>query len=110
MPSGCWTTCVMAAGRAVCTTPTSLPRRPAAARSVNGVLGVSSWSYAYTNQTSRIFLREYVVVGQVPDPLAVAAYDAIWFLQASSTSKASIDAIREGLLSTPRVGQGTLPG
>ena len=79
---------------------------------VNGVLGVSSWSYAYTNQTSRIFLREYVVAfGEVPDPLAVAAYDAIWFLRAVINQQGiNPDAIREGLLgSTPRtLVQGTL--
>ncbi len=79
---------------------------------VNGVLGVSSWSYAYTNQASRIFLRDYVVAfGEVPGPHAVAAYDAIWFLRAIIRDQGTNpDAIREGLLgSTPRtLVQGTL--
>lgn len=77
-----------------------------------GVLGVSSWSYAYTSRASRIFLRDYVVAfGDVPGPLSVAAYDAIWFLRAVIGQQgADPAAIREGLLgSSPRtLVQGTL--
>lgn len=50
----------------------------------NGVLGVNSWSYGYSGATTRVFTREYVVAfGEVPGPLAVAAYDGVWFLRAA---------------------------
>lgn len=48
----------------------------------NGVIGVNSWSYAYTDQPTRIFLRDFVTAfGVVPGPLAAAGYDVIWFLR-----------------------------
>ena len=50
----------------------------------DGMLGFDSWSYADALPAGRIFLRDYVVAfGQVPDPLAVAAYDAVWVLRAA---------------------------
>lgn len=66
----------------------------------NGVIGVSSWSYAYEGRASRIFLRDYVVAfGEVPGPLAVAAYDGIWFLRAAIISQGvEADALRGALL------------
>ncbi|MBN1678645.1 MAG: ABC transporter substrate-binding protein [Anaerolineae bacterium] len=65
----------------------------------DGMLGVDSWTYTYTSRASRIFLRDYVVAfGQVPGPLSVAAYDAIWYLRAAVISQgASPDAILTGL-------------
>jgi len=66
----------------------------------NGVLGMDSWSYAAESSASRIFRRDYVVAfGEVPGPLAVAAYDAIWFLRGVILTE-GIDpaAIRAGLL------------
>ena len=48
----------------------------------NGVIGFDSWSFGDPSDASRIFLREYVVnFGQIPSPMAVAAYDAVWFLR-----------------------------
>ena len=54
---------------------------------------------------------QYAALARVPDPLAVAAYDAIWSLRAVINQQGiNPDAIREGLLgSTPRtLVQGTL--
>lgn len=50
----------------------------------DGVLGFDSWSYADALPAARIFLRDYVLAfGEVPGPLAVAAYDATWALRAA---------------------------
>lgn len=50
----------------------------------DGVYGFDSWSYADALPASRIFLRDYVLAfGEVPGPLAVAAYDAMWALRAA---------------------------
>ncbi len=66
----------------------------------DGVLGVNSWSYAYPGQAARVFLNDYITTfGRVPGPLAVAAYDAIWYLR--TTMRAfGVDAqsIRTGLI------------
>lgn len=49
-----------------------------------GVLGFNSWSYAAVGDPTTIFLRDYVTAyAEVPGPLAVAAYDAMWFLRAA---------------------------
>jgi ABC-type branched-subunit amino acid transport system substrate-binding protein/uncharacterized protein YgiM (DUF1202 family) len=66
----------------------------------NGMLGMGSWSYAEPTSASRIFLRDYVVAfGEVPGPLAVAAYDAMWFLRGVVRNKgADPAAIQTGLL------------
>ncbi len=63
----------------------------------DGVLGFDTWSYADPLAASRIFLRDYVVAyGEVPGPLAVAAYDAMWFLRsamiAGGTSPAGLQS------------------
>lgn len=53
----------------------------------DGVIGVTSWSYAYPGETSRVFLDDYIkAFGEVPGPLAAAAYDALWYLRASIRS------------------------
>lgn len=47
-----------------------------------GVIGTTSWSYAYTDLGSRNFLNDYIVAfGQLPGPLAAASYDAVWMLR-----------------------------
>lgn len=71
----------------------------------DGVLGMDSWSYSDSLSAARIFLRDYVVAfGAIPGPLAVAAYDAIWYLRFALVEK-GIDpaAIQAGLIGgTPR--------
>lgn len=53
-----------------------------------GVIGVTSWSYAYTGRAARIFLQDYLVTyGVIPAPLSVAAYDAIWYLRGAIISQ-----------------------
>ena len=48
-----------------------------------GVLGFNAWSYTTPGTTTTNFVRDYVIAyGQVPGPLAAAAYDALWFLRA----------------------------
>ncbi len=50
----------------------------------DGVLGFNAWSYAAPGEPATIFLRDYVIgYAEVPGPLAVAAYDALWFLRAA---------------------------
>jgi branched-chain amino acid transport system substrate-binding protein len=77
-----------------------------------GVLGVNSWSYAYPGRATRIFLLDYVLAfGEVPTPLSVAAYDAVWYARAViGTAGIEPAALREGLIgATPRtLVQGTL--
>jgi ABC-type branched-subunit amino acid transport system substrate-binding protein len=63
-------------------------------------IGVNSWIYSEQTDATRIFLRDYVVnYGEVPGPLAVAAYDSVWFLRGVVRNK-GVDpaAIRLGLL------------
>jgi len=76
------------------------------------MLGVTSWSYGYPGQTTRIFVLDYVTTfGQVPGPLAVAAYDATWYLRATIINQGvAPDAIKDGLIGgSPRtLVQGTL--
>lgn len=65
-----------------------------------GVLGVTSWSYAYPGRAARIFLKDYIATfGEVPGPLAAAAYDAMWYLRAvvQNVGPTASD-IRSGLL------------
>jgi ABC-type branched-subunit amino acid transport system substrate-binding protein/uncharacterized protein YgiM (DUF1202 family) len=62
--------------------------------------GMNSWIYSEQTDATRIFLREYVInFGEVPGPLAVAAYDGVWFLRGVVRNK-GVDpaAIRLGLL------------
>ncbi|MBN1564714.1 MAG: ABC transporter substrate-binding protein [Anaerolineae bacterium] len=79
---------------------------------IDGVIGVSTWSYAYPSESARIFLEDYLVTfGEIPGPLAAAGYDVIWYLRATMIN-VGIDpaAIREGLITgaaRPLVG-GTL--
>ncbi|MCD4685528.1 MAG: ABC transporter substrate-binding protein [Anaerolineae bacterium] len=48
-----------------------------------GVLGMTSWSYAYPGAATRTFLDDYVkAFGNVPGPLSAASYDALWYLRA----------------------------
>lgn len=66
----------------------------------DGVLGVTGWSYAYTNQASRVFLEDYITTfGTVPGTLSAAAYDAVWALRSTMVNAGvDADAIRTGLL------------
>jgi len=79
---------------------------------LNGVIGVTSWSYAYTDLGSRNFLNDYVVAfGQLPGPLAAAGYDAIWVLR-SALGQAGINPndLRPSILrfGPQSIGGGTL--
>lgn len=63
-----------------------------------GVLGFSAWSYTTPTTTTDNFVRDYVIAfGQVPGPLAAAAYDAMWFLRAGMRAGGTEP---RGLLST----------
>ncbi len=65
----------------------------------DGVLGFDSWSYADALPASRIFLRDYVLAyGEVPGPLAVAAYDAIWYLRAAIAEVGTTPLALQGAL------------
>jgi ABC-type branched-subunit amino acid transport system substrate-binding protein/uncharacterized protein YgiM (DUF1202 family) len=66
----------------------------------DGVLGMDSWSYGDSLSAAKIFLRDYVVAfGEIPGPLSVAAYDAVWFLRFAVVEKGITPAaIQEGLL------------
>lgn len=67
-----------------------------------GVIGVSSWSYAYTGKAARIFLRDYMLsFSEIPGPLAAASYDAIWLLR-SAIIAAGVDpaAIKTKLIAS----------
>jgi ABC-type branched-subunit amino acid transport system substrate-binding protein len=68
-----------------------------------GVVGVTSWSYAYPGQPARVFLNDYLTsFGHVPGPLSAGAYDAIWYLRAAVISAGSDpDAVRAALLVGP---------
>lgn len=49
-----------------------------------GVLGFNAWTYSVPGDPTTIFVRDYVTTyASVPGPLAVAAYDAMWFLRAA---------------------------
>ncbi len=66
----------------------------------DGMIGVTSWSYAYPGQTARTFLEDFLVTfGTIPGPLAAAGYDVVWYLRATMIN-VGIDpaAIREGLI------------
>jgi branched-chain amino acid transport system substrate-binding protein len=66
----------------------------------DGVVGVTSWSYAYTGRAARIFLHDYVTTfGKVPGALSVAAYDAMWYLRAVvQAAGVDPDAVRAALI------------
>lgn len=70
---------------------------------VEGVIGVSAWSYAYPGANARTFLEEYLVsFGTIPGPLAAAAYDAIWYLRATIISVGiDAEAIRASMVNGP---------
>jgi ABC-type branched-subunit amino acid transport system substrate-binding protein len=78
----------------------------------DGVIGVTSWSFAYPGQAARIFLNDYLLAfGQVPGPLSAAAYDALWYLRATIIdSGPTPSAIRAALMNGParELVQGTL--
>jgi len=67
---------------------------------VDGILGMNNWVYSYGSRASQIFLRDYsLAFNALPGGLAVAGYDAIWYLRSSVINfGASPDAIRDGLL------------
>ena len=74
------------------------------AQYVNGVLGMDAWSFAAPDRPSRVFLRDYVVAfGQVPNSLAVAGYDAAWFLRGAILNAGSpaADVLFDALLQSP---------
>ncbi len=68
-----------------------------------GVLGVTSWSYAYPGTATQIFLDDYVTTfGEVPGALSAAAYDAVWYLRSIMRSAGiAPEEIRAGLESGP---------
>lgn len=68
-----------------------------------GVIGVTSWSYAYPSRASRIFLQDYTLAfGEVPGPIGVAMYDAVWLLRAVIASQGpEPDDLLAGLTSGP---------
>ena len=67
---------------------------------VNGVLGMNNWVYSYGSRASQIFLRDYsLAFNALPSGLAVAGYDAIWYLRSTVINfGASPSEIRDGLL------------
>lgn len=67
----------------------------------NGVLGVTSWSYAYPGRSARVFLDDYVkAFGAVPGPLAAAAYDTMWYLRlAIMAGGTNATAVRSEIIS-----------
>ncbi len=69
----------------------------------DGVIGVTSWSYAYPGQEARVFLNDYLLAfGQVPGSLSAAAYDALWYLRATIIdSGPTPSAVRAALLGGP---------
>lgn len=69
----------------------------------DGVIGVTSWSYAYPGQAARVFLNDYLVAfGHVPGPLSAAAYDALWYLRATIMAAGPTpSAILSGLIGGP---------
>jgi ABC-type branched-subunit amino acid transport system substrate-binding protein len=78
----------------------------------DGVIGVTSWSYAYPGRAARIFLHDYVTTfGKVPGSLSVAAYDAMWYLRAV-VQAAGVDpaSVRSALIAggAQNLVQGTL--
>lgn len=65
----------------------------------NGMIGATSWSYAFDGRATRIFLRDYVVAfGQVPGPLAAAAYDGMWMLRAAIIARGPAPAALKAAL------------
>lgn len=51
---------------------------------LEGVIGVSTWAYSYTDEASEEFLLRYVrAYGDVPNAIAAASYDGIYLLQAA---------------------------
>jgi ABC-type branched-subunit amino acid transport system substrate-binding protein len=69
----------------------------------DGVIGVTSWSFAYPGQAARIFLNDYLLAfGRVPGPLSAAAYDALWYLRATIIDAGPTpSAVRAALLNGP---------
>lgn len=69
----------------------------------DGVIGVTSWSYAYPGQEARVFLNDYLLAfGQVPGSLSAAAYDALWYLRATIIDAGPTpSAVRAALLGGP---------
>ena len=65
-----------------------------------GTLGMNSWSYSIPADASKIFVRDYAVAyAEVPGPMAVAGYDAMWFLRGVVRAQgADPELIRMGLL------------
>jgi ABC-type branched-subunit amino acid transport system substrate-binding protein len=70
---------------------------------INGMLGVTTWSYAYTARASRVFLQDYVAAfGQIPGPRAAALYDGIWALRAAMVNQGiAPESLKAGLLNAP---------
>lgn len=70
-----------------------------------GVYGMDSWSYGDPLEASQVFLRDYVVAfGEVPGPLAAAAYDVMWYLRFAVAERGADPAsLQAGLIGgTPR--------
>jgi ABC-type branched-subunit amino acid transport system substrate-binding protein len=69
----------------------------------DGVIGVTSWCYAYPGREARIFLNDYLLsFGQVPESLSAAAYDAVWYLRATIIDTGPTpSAVRAGLIAGP---------
>lgn len=65
-----------------------------------GILGMNNWVYTYGSRASQIFLRDYsVAFNKLPSGVAVAGYDAIWYLRSTVINfGASPENIRDGLM------------
>jgi ABC-type branched-subunit amino acid transport system substrate-binding protein len=65
-----------------------------------GVIGVSSWNYAYNGDAAKVFTQDYLLaMAQVPGALAVAGYDSVWYLRAVMIAVGiEPSAIRAGLI------------
>jgi branched-chain amino acid transport system substrate-binding protein len=51
---------------------------------LEGVIGVSTWSYTYDDERSQEFVNHYIrMVGELPADLAASGYDAVYLMQSA---------------------------
>ncbi|MCA9883735.1 MAG: ABC transporter substrate-binding protein [Anaerolineae bacterium] len=85
---------------------------------LTGVISVTTWSYSSPTRTSERFVLDYIgAYGEIPDPVAAAAYDGIRLLATAignpgtlTQNLANLDAVRgvQGELSTSELLVGEL--